>query len=74
MEDSDLFESDTGDDEDYDVVKDYHMKKKEKDISSSEDEAFADTSVAMRKKRRKLFEDPQPGPSHQGMYLMGKVL
>ncbi|KAK8372283.1 hypothetical protein O3P69_016913, partial [Scylla paramamosain] len=67
MADSDLFASDTGDDEDYDVVKDYHMKKKGKDISSSEDEAYADMGLSIRKKRRKLFLGPQPRPSHQAI-------
>ncbi|KAK8393386.1 hypothetical protein O3P69_013405 [Scylla paramamosain] len=42
-------------------------KKNRENISSSEDEAFANMGVAIRKKRRKLFQDPQPGPSHQAI-------
>ncbi len=50
MSESDLFLSDSGDDEEYDVFKDYGMKKRKENISSSEDKAFTAMGVGIKKK------------------------
>ncbi len=69
MSENEYFLSDSDDDKEYNVLEDYRLKKREReDISSSEDEAFREMAIVMKKKRARIPPySIQPGPSRDAV-------
>ena len=66
MSDSDLFLSDSDNDMDYNVENDYKLKVgRREDLSSSEDEAYKEMGIDVRRKKRARLctESPVAGTS-----------